>query len=167
MTDKYTADEQWDNGEFEVFDTADELMEALGGAEDDMSEMPERIGAYITEYTSQEWYELFYDEPVGEGDVEYIRADIAVKRIADAEFSYEELLEDAKQFAAIMNHQTDTIEQKDAEIARLENIIADMSAREVDEPLPRMPTRRLTLRGTIAYDDPDIDMLAAEERTDG
>jgi hypothetical protein len=76
-----------------------------------MSEFPERIGAGRSEYVTQDWYELCYDEKVDASDAEYIRADI--------------------------------VAAKDAEIKRLEDIIADMSAREVDAA------------------------QAAEERTDG
>jgi hypothetical protein len=34
---------------------------------------PDRIGVSRSEYTAQEWYELFYDELPSEGDAVYVR----------------------------------------------------------------------------------------------
>jgi hypothetical protein len=86
MTDKYTADEQWDNGEFEVFDTADELMEALGGAADEVSEeYPQRIWIPLHESRGLigQWFEYQYEEDPDD-QVEYIRADIAKRERSQA-----------------------------------------------------------------------------------
>jgi hypothetical protein len=97
-----------------------------------MSEFPERIGAGRSEYVTQDWYELCYDEKVDASDAEYIRADIVAAKddnFCDLAYQHGAALRDVAHYKA--------------EITRLENIIADMSAREVDAA------------------------QAAEERTDG
>jgi hypothetical protein len=120
----------------------------------EMGRPPERIGAYITEYTSQEWYELFYDEPVGDGDTEYIRADIAKRERTQAIETeaavwlkgVNELLE--KQ--ATLVGQAAEAERLNALLtslqAHLGRIIVDIPAREVDAAQARDEALREILK---------------------